>query len=154
MKERILQLRKKLGMTQGEFGEKIGLRHSGVSNIENGLREVQDRHIRLILAAFPQVSEEWLREGSGDMFRAPSGEAERLARKYDFPDIVQKLLETYEGLTEEQQEAVLDYAQRFIASVVDEDDIEAKVEAYREELLLAKRGQRSSASQTGAGGII
>ena len=151
MKERIIQLREALKMSQADFGKKIGLARSGISSVENGQRIVQERHIKLILSAFPDVSEEWLRNGVGKMFKESRSEAERLVKKYSFPDIVGKLLKVYEGLNNNQQEAVLEYAQRFIASLIDEDGIEAKVEAYRQELLAEKNTATSSASQIGNG---
>lgn len=149
MKERIIQLREALKMSQADFGKKIGLARSGISSVENGQRVVQERHIKLILSAFPDVSEDWLRNGVGEMFKSSSSEAERLVKKYSFPDIVGKLLKVYEGLNNNQQEAVLEYAQRFIASMIDDDGIEAKVEAYRQELLSEKNSAMSSASQIG-----
>lgn len=148
MKERIFQLREALKLSQAEFAEKIGLARSGISSVENGQRVVQERHIRLILSAFPDVNESWLRDGVGDMFRATSSEAERLVKKYSFPDIVGKLLTVYEGLNDAQQEAVLEYAQRFVASLIDGDSIEAKVESYRKELLAEKEAATLSVSQT------
>lgn len=151
MKERILQLREALNLSQAEFGEKIGLARSGVSSVENGQRVVQERHIKLILSAFPDVSENWLRNGVGDMFKASSSEAERLVKKYQFPDIVKKLLKVYEGMNEAQQKAVLEYAQRVIASLIDANGIEAKVAAFREELVSEKNTETSSVSQTGNG---
>ena len=149
MKERIIQLREALKMSQADFGKKIGLARSGISSVENGQRVVQERHIKLILSAFPDVSEDWLRNGIGEMFKSSSSEAERLVKKYSFPDIVGKLLKVYEGLNNNQQEAVLEYAQRFVASLIDDDGIEAKVEAYRQELLAEKEAATSSASQIG-----
>lgn len=151
MNERIAELRKALKLSQTDFGKQIGFAASGVSSVENGQRIVQERHIKLILSAFPDVSEEWLRNGVGEMFKSSSSEAERLVKKYSFPDIVGKLLKVYEGLNNNQQEAVLEYAQRFIASMIDDDGIEAKVEAYRQELLAEKEAVTSSASQTGNG---
>lgn len=151
MNERIAELRKALKLSQTDFGKQIGFAASGVSSVENGQRIVQERHIKLILSAFPDVSEEWLRNGVGEMFKSSSSEAERLVKKYSFPDIVGKLLNVYEGLNNNQQEAVLEYAQRFIASMIDDDGIEAKVEAYRQELLAEKEAVTSSASQTGNG---
>lgn len=149
MKERIIQLREALKLSQADFGKRIGLARSGVSSVENGQRIVQERHIKLILSAFPDVSEEWLRNGVGDMFKASSSEAERLVKKYSFSEIIRKLLTVYEGLNSSQQEAVLEYAQRFIASLIDDDGIEAKVEAYRQELLAEKDTATSSVSRTG-----
>lgn len=151
MNERIAELRKALKLSQTDFGKQIGFAASGVSSVENGQRIVQERHIKLILSAFPDVSEEWLRNGVGEMFKSSSSEAERLVKKYSFPDIVGKLLNVYEGLNNNQQEAVLEYAQRFIASMIDDDGIEAKVEAYRQELLAEKEAVTSSASQIGNG---
>lgn len=149
MKERIIQLREAMKLSQADFGKKIGLARSGISSVENGQRVVQERHIKLILSAFPDVSEEWLRNGVGDMFKTSSGEAERLVKKYSFPEIVRKLLTVYEGLNGVQQEAVLEYAQRVVASLIDDDGIEAKVEAYRQELLSERETATSSASQNG-----
>lgn len=149
MNERIAELRKALKLSQTAFGKQIGLTASGVSNLEVGIREVQERHIKLIVSAFPDVSEEWLRKGVGGMFRTSSSEVERLVKKYSFPDIVGKLLKVYESLNEDQQEAVLEYAQRFVAALIDEGDIEAKVNAYREELVAEKEAATSSVSQTG-----
>lgn len=153
MNERIAELRKALKLSQTAFGKQIGLTASGVSNIEVGVREVQERHIKLIISAFPDVSEDWLRNGVGKMFKESSSEAERLVKKYSFPEIVGKLLKVYEGLNNNQQEAVLEYAQRFIASLIDDDGIEAKVEAYRQELLAEKDTATSSASQNGSEGM-
>lgn len=150
MKERITQLRKALKLSQTAFGDRIGLTASGVSNIENGIRDVQERHIKLILSSFPNVSERWLREGTGDMFNESASEVERLIKKYSFPDIVGKLLTVYESLNESQQEAVLEYAQRFISSLIDEQSVEAKTSAYREELLAERDTETSSVSQTGS----
>ena len=149
MNERIAELRKALKLSQTDFGKQIGFAASGVSSVENGQRIVQERHIKLILSAFPDVSEDWLRNGIGEMFKSSSSEAERLVKKYSFPDIVGKLLKVYEGLNNNQQEAVLEYAQRFVASLIDDDGIEAKVEAYRQELLAEKEAATSSASQIG-----
>lgn len=151
MNERIAELRKALKLSQTDFGKQIGFAASGVSSVENGQRIVQERHIKLILSAFPDVSEEWLRNGVGEMFKSSSSEAERLVKKYSFPEIVGKLLTVYESLNESQQEAVLEYAQRFISSVIDEQNIEAKTAAYREELLAERDTETSSVSQTGNG---
>jgi transcriptional regulator with XRE-family HTH domain len=60
--ERIKILRKKLGMTQEEFGNRIGLSKSGISNIEKGTRGISERHIKLICTMF-NTNESWLRTG-------------------------------------------------------------------------------------------
>lgn len=62
---RIKELRTRLKLTQEEFGEKIGLSKSGISNIENGTRNVSSRHIKLICNVF-NVNESWLTTGIDD----------------------------------------------------------------------------------------
>ena len=148
MNERIKELRRVLKISQEKFGARIKISGASVSKIESGENNPSERTLSLIISEF-NVSESWLRDGVGDMFKKSSIEAERLVKKYSFPDIVGKLLTVYEGLNEGQQEAVLEYAQRFIAPLIDEDSIEAKVAAYREELLSEREAATSSASQNG-----
>ena len=71
MHERIKELRKYLGLTQAEFGEKIAMRQTGVAWLESGDRKITDRVIRTICAVFG-VDEIWLRTGDGEMFREPT----------------------------------------------------------------------------------
>ena len=150
MKDRIKALRKQLNISQEVFGRRIGITGASVSRLESGENEPSPQTIIFICKEF-DVSEDWLRNGVGEMFKASSSEAERLVKKYQFPDIVRKLLTVYEGMNDAQKEAVLEYAQRVIASLIDGDGIEAKVAAYREELLSEKDTRTSSASQTGNG---
>lgn len=65
--ERVRQLRKSLNLSQDEFGASIGLTKSGVSNIENGIRGVSDRHVKLLINSF-NVNYDWLVYGDGEMF--------------------------------------------------------------------------------------
>lgn len=65
IKDRIKEVRTNLKLTQEDFGEKIGLSKSGISNIENGTRNVSPRHIKLICSIF-DVNESWLRTGIDD----------------------------------------------------------------------------------------
>ena len=148
MNNRICELRKALKLNQTEFGRSIGITTSGISDIEVGRRAVQERHIKLILSAYPDVSEKWLREGIGEMFVTSRNLADELAKKYSFPDITRKMLIEYEKLGEDQQAAVLEYATKFVASIVGDAAIEEEVAAYRQELIDQKE-KESSASETG-----
>lgn len=149
MNERIKELRRTLKISQEKFGNRIRISGASVSKIESGENNPSEQTISLIVSEF-NVSERWLREGTGDMFNESTSEVERLVKKYSFPDIVGKLLTVYESLNESQQEAVLEYAQRFISSVIDEQSVEAKTAAYREELLAERDTETSSVSQTGS----
>ena len=66
MHTRIRKLRKALGLSQVEFARKIG-RHPGfVSSLESGKIHITDDTIRVICESL-SVSEEWLRNGNGEM---------------------------------------------------------------------------------------
>ena len=75
MDERIKVLRKQLKLTQQEFAERIGIKAGAISNYEIGRNEPVDSVIALICREF-RVSEEWLREGTGEMFVALTDEEE------------------------------------------------------------------------------
>lgn len=66
MNTRIKELRKTLNLKQKEFGNIIGLR-SSMSEIEHGSAPVTERTIIAICSKF-NVNEEWLRNGTGEMF--------------------------------------------------------------------------------------
>ena len=66
--ERISLLRRSLNLNQDEFGKRINVTRSAVSNYEKGLRNVMDRVISDICREF-YVNEDWLRNGVGEMFR-------------------------------------------------------------------------------------
>lgn len=172
MKDRIIQLRKALRYTQGAFGEKIGLTASGVSNIENGIREIQERHILLILSAFPQVSEEWLRNGTGPMFIQDDNPVRQIMQRYNFPDIVKQFLVAYDRLTPDEQKVVYKYTTELVTAIVGsgepgandahdandandahetigEIDIDAETEAYRQQLINQKKVESSRSTGTG-----
>ena len=65
--ERIKEIRKALHLTQDEFGERLGVGRSAISNIEAGARGVTGQ-LRLAVCREFRVSEDWLRTGEGDMF--------------------------------------------------------------------------------------
>ena len=66
MHERIRQVRKSYGLTLEQFGEKIGLKKSVLSRIENGYSMPQEQTLRLICRVF-SVSYAWLKDGMGEM---------------------------------------------------------------------------------------
>ena len=56
-----------LGLTQAKFAERVAIVASFISEIEGGVREINERAIRLIIAEY-NVNESWLRHGQGSMF--------------------------------------------------------------------------------------
>lgn len=68
MNERIQIIRKNFGLTQEEFGSRIGgLSRNYVWMLEKGDRVPSDRTINDICREF-NVQEQWLRTGEGEMF--------------------------------------------------------------------------------------
>ncbi|WP_027296437.1 helix-turn-helix domain-containing protein [Robinsoniella sp. KNHs210] len=65
--ERVKYLRTTLNINQEQLGKAIGISKSGISAIENGTRNVTEKHIKLIANAY-NINEEWLRNGTGEMF--------------------------------------------------------------------------------------
>lgn len=68
MKNRIKQIRKHFKLSQGAFGEKIGVTFTAISKIEIGENNVSNQIASAICKEF-NVSKEWLETGNGEMFR-------------------------------------------------------------------------------------
>ena len=104
---RIKQLRKDMGLTQGEFGKKIGLKHGAVSKMEQDGSRVIDQNIKLICDVFG-VNEQWLRHGEGQRNRE-NGETvlKQLALEYNLTGERLELVKNFLMLTVEQQEAIV-----------------------------------------------
>ncbi|MFZ8863683.1 MAG: XRE family transcriptional regulator [Thermocrinis sp.] len=64
--KRIRELRETLGLTQKQFGEKIGKSWRTVQDWEAGKSSIPDHTLRFISSTFG-VSYEWLKEGKGEM---------------------------------------------------------------------------------------
>lgn len=64
MNKRILKIRKRLELTQKDFGKIIGMKPNSISDIENGKNSVTETVVRLICREFG-INEVWLRTGEG-----------------------------------------------------------------------------------------
>lgn len=118
--ERIKAVRSDKKLTLEKFGEKIGIKKSSLSQIENGKVNVTDRVIKSICREF-NVNEHWLLTGEGDMFLRLSRNDEiaayvaRVMKDEDAyyqqkmlafltklsPEMVQKLIEVAEDILSE-----------------------------------------------------
>lgn len=94
--QRIKELRKSLGYNQKDFGQKISLKQSAASKMEQDGSTVTDQNIRMICETF-NVTETWLRTGEGPQQRE-TREAllDKLAEQYslspDGVDIIRAVL--------------------------------------------------------------
>lgn len=126
MNERIKEVRKSLGLTQNEFGEKLGVRGNTITNYESNSRKPSNAIISAICREF-QINETWLRTGEGEM-KAP------LTKQAEIAEITAQLFrkeetdpETYNFLValnksllqldENQMQAVLDMIRKLNAAI-------------------------------------
>ncbi len=68
MQARIQMLRKNLGLSQAEFGAKLGISGPAISKIESGVNTPSDSTIKLICATF-NVREQWLVDGVEPIYK-------------------------------------------------------------------------------------
>ena len=73
MNERIKGVRKSLGLTLEKFGKALGVTKQTMSRIENGVNNVTDQMFLSVCRVY-NVNEDWLRNGTGEMFNKPSDE--------------------------------------------------------------------------------
>jgi len=86
--KRIRELRKILGLTQEQFGERIGKSWRTIQDWEAGKSNIPDHTLKFISSTFG-VSYEWLKEGKGDMW-----EREKLSLEEIIEREQRKLLES------------------------------------------------------------
>ena len=67
MGERIKELRKSLKMTQQEFADRLNIQRGSIASYETGRISPSNATISLICKEL-NVSEDWLRNGKGDMY--------------------------------------------------------------------------------------
>lgn len=99
MRERIVQLRTALKLSQAKFAEKINLSRNFIGLVECGDRNLSDRTITDICQTF-NVNEEWLRTGDGEMFR-------KLTRNQQLSEFVNDVMEDVDS----------SYRKRFIVAL-------------------------------------
>lgn len=76
MNKRLIRLFDDLGLNKSEIGRAIKVTPQYIWKIYNDGTIPSERIIDSILAAFPHVSEEWLRTGKGDMYVKKTEEEE------------------------------------------------------------------------------
>lgn len=70
MKERILKVMEKEGLTPSRFAEAIGIQRSAMSHIISGRNNPSLDVLMKILSTYDYLSTEWLMFGKGNMYKA------------------------------------------------------------------------------------
>ena len=142
--ERVKEVRKALSLTMRQFGERLGLGSSTISDIENGRRNLTTQN-RLSICREFGINENWLISGEGNMMTPdPESEIEALAMKY--PQMTNEtlvLIKKLVKLPREKQDIISDFLREVVAgfeapALTPEQEIEEKVANYRKQLLEEK----------------
>lgn len=116
MNERVKELRKALGISQKEFGARLGVTDAAISSIESGRRSVTEQMEKSICREF-NVSYDWLKYGTGEMFDSvPETLVDELANEFDLDDLDRRIILGYLRLTEFERATI----KRYIQNVLDE----------------------------------
>ena len=121
MNERINELRTYFGLTLDKFGERIGVKKAAVSRWEHG-DKVADRMIISICREF-NVNEEWLRNGTGDMFVMPNDDTAALVSNLleetddEFYQAILELVRTYEQLQPDSRKVLRNFGKMYLENM-------------------------------------
>lgn len=109
MNERLKILRESLGLSQEEFGNRIGSARNTIANYEIGRRNPSNTVVKSICREF-RANYFWLTEGKGDMFvGTPQDVVDEIAEDYNLDDLDKKIIQKYLELNAEQRKVLKDY---------------------------------------------
>lgn len=129
LNERISHLIEGLGMKKTAFAERLNVSQAFVSQLCSGVKQPSERTLMDICREF-SVNEEWLRYGSGEMFRQPSDEIGYYVSDlldYDgegnpFFDVIIEMMKKYHDLDEKSKEIVRNFFGEVSKGIKKEDD--------------------------------
>lgn len=116
--DRIKELRKALGLTQQEFGDRIGIKRNSVALIEGG-RTTSEQTLVSICREF-DVREEWLRNGIEPMYLPKTEESEPLEVLLKSRNVTPEdriLIENFLGLSNSSRAEVISFVQKCAAEL-------------------------------------
>lgn len=143
LKERLKQLRAALGLNQKDFSQKINVGYSTLAMFETGQRIPKEIHISQICKAF-NVNEEWLRNGTGEMFlEVDSTIVSQLSSEYGLDAFEKVLIEGFLKMKPEERAVIKTYVRNLIDTLTTDETAykEFRAEYDREHALpFAARG--------------
>ena len=104
--ERVLEIRKVLGLTMDKFGEKLGVQKSAISKIEKDKVNLSDQMVKLICREY-NVNYDWLMDEDGEMFSdLPQTVLDELCSQYELDDLDRFIVELYVGLPKDVRDGI------------------------------------------------
>lgn len=117
MNERIKELRLKLGLSQEDFGRRLGVGRGAITNIELNKVEPKPLFVDLICEQF-RVNKEWLETGDGPMLAdtLPEDELDTIWAqiKTSDDDLLKAIIKSYWQLSGSGKAAVRKLVDRFV----------------------------------------
>lgn len=109
MKTRIKEIRKDAGLSQQEFGKRIGLKTSTIAGYETGSRFPNGAVIQSICHEF-HVSKEWLLTGKGEKYIDQSSTFSKLLLEVNASDdaFIKAFIENYMELDNDSRKLLKD----------------------------------------------
>jgi len=150
--ERIKTLRKELKFTLENFGLRLGITKSALSMLESGKNNPSEQTIMLICREF-NVNEEWLRNGTGEMFNTSSGNQalDELRKEFNLDDFSIKLIKAFSELTDKQRASVKNLIEN-LGDIMETGENEKSIEEleaeYEKELGFAPSTKSSALNTT------
>lgn len=86
MKDRIHAVMTRMGLSQKDFAEKLGMTAGSISGIFNGRTNPTINHVIAVHNAFPTINEKWLLFGEGEMFVGAPAETSPVDEPMDLLD--------------------------------------------------------------------
>lgn len=129
MNERIKALRKKLKLTQQEFADELKISRGNIGAYEVGKNAPSDAVISLICKTF-HVNEDWLRNGTGEIFEEVPDEDEAAAyvsslldaENDSFYEIIKEIMRTFDQLSPKSQEVIREFSAKLVENLQKEKE--------------------------------
>lgn len=112
MNNRVKELRAILELSAEKFGSRVGVTRSAISRIENGVVNVTEQMVLSICRGF-NVREEWLRNGTGEIFfNFAEDEFAKAAAALSNDVFVRSLIIEYQKLDDDNKRLFRDFILR------------------------------------------
>lgn len=111
MNNRLKELRKKTGLSQKDFGDRLGVTSAAICTIETGKRNLTEQMARSICHEF-NVNYDWLKYGEGEIFSVtPESIVDELSMRFDLDELDYQIILGYLQLPASDRAAIKRYIQ-------------------------------------------
>ena len=130
MKERLKAARKKLGLSQTEFGARLGVTDGAISRLEKGGNKLTEQMIIAVCREFG-IDETYLRTGDGEMFSVSSDTLIEQLKQMGFDALSCKFIKVYKELPADHRSALNEYLIELFDSLREELNKQDEAEPER-----------------------